>query len=882
MTRIVQRARKLAVVCCALSQHAIASQQPRDTMPAVAARQLRATRLVGAAPRIDGRLDDAAWSAPLEWTANFVQREPRQNAPATDATEATIMFDNDAIYVAARLRSSAPSQIRALVSRRDREESSEQFVVSLDTYHDRRTAYTFAITAAGVRIDYYHPSDFEGRREYTFDPVWEGRTSIDSVGWTAEFRIPFTQLRFSGADVQTWGVNFVRRIPATNEEDFWMLVKRDDTGWASRMGELVGIHGTRTSRRIEVVPYVASDATRASVVSRENPFSHRMSAAYRAGADVKVGLGSSFTLDATFNPDFGQVEADPAEVNLSGFETIFSERRPFFLEGTQLFNGRGNFYSRRIGAPPPGSAGGTFRESPTNSTILGAAKVSGRLPSGVSAGVLTAVTAQESARFYDSTTHVFGSAIVAPRTAYGVVSAQKEFGRNSSTVNVMLTGVDRDVARSSPLAAMLTRHAYSGLIDGRYRWGGGMYDFNAYATFSRVDGDSLAILAQQRSNRRFYQRPDATHFRVDPSRTSLGGFSAALGHSKLSGRHWLWDLDLSWESPGLEFNDAGRIGSSDDQNLYADIVYRETTPGTQLRNYSLGIANYDAWNFAGDLEGATFEAFSNVTLRNFWTAALSVSYSARALSDNLSRGGPMMGTPSSVGVSSGIGSNAASRRRWRMDISTSRDELGGWNIAPAASVIARVGSRFEFTGEPRFSASETARQYVTARNDGRAVTYGGRYIFAAIRRSEVALRMRANFALTPSTTIESYFEPFVSSGRYDTFGELAASRALALREYGTMGTTITAPDDNGRRTVAADGRVFVLPNYDFSVRSFRSNVVLRSEWRPGSTLFLVWQQNRSLNDQVGRPVGPSNLVDALSAPGTNFFSAKMSFWLPVR
>lgn len=882
MTRIVQRARKLAVLCCALAQHRLVAQQSRDTSTTITVRQLHVTRLVGAAPRIDGRLDDAAWHGPLEWTSDFVQREPKQNAPATDATEATVMFDNDAIYVAARLKSATPSQIRALVSRRDREESSEQFVISLDTYHDRRTAYTFAITAAGVRIDYYHPSDFEGRREYTFDPVWEGRTHIDSTGWTAEFRIPFTQLRFSDADIQTWGVNFVRRIPATNEEDFWMLVKRDDTGWASRMGELVGIHGTRTLRRIEVVPYVASDATRASVVDHTNPFSHRMNAAYRAGADVKVGLGSSFTLDATFNPDFGQVEADPAEVNLSGFETIFSERRPFFLEGTQLFNGRGNFYSRRIGAPPPGFAGGTYRDAPTNTTILGAAKISGRLPSGVSAGVLTAVTAQESARTYDSTSHVFGSTIVAPRTEYGVVSAQKEFGRNSSTVNVMLTGVNRDVAHNSPLAALLTRHAYSGLLDGRYRWAGGMYDVNAYATFSRVDGDSLAILAQQRSNRRFYQRPDATHFHVDPSRTSLGGFSAAVSHSKMSGRHWLWDVDLSWESPGLEFNDAGRIGSSDDQNLFADIVYRETSPGTQLRNYSLGIANYDAWNFAGDLAGATVEVFSNVTFRNFSTASLSVSYNARALSDNLSRGGPMMSTPSSVSMSTGLGSNAASRRRWRVDVASSRDELGGWNISPSASMIARVGSRFEFTAEPRFTASTNATQYVTTRSEGRAITYGSRYIFAAIRRSEVALRMRANFALTPSTTIESYFEPFVSSGRYDSFGELAAPRALALLRYGTVGTTITAPDANGRRTVAVNGNAFVLPNYDFSVRSFRSNVVLRSEWRPGSTLFLVWQQNRSLNDQVGRPVGPSNLIDALSAPGTNFFSAKVSFWLPVR
>lgn len=858
---------------------ALLAQTPTGS---AAPRQMRVTRLQGAAPNIDGRLNDAAWSQSLDWTTGFVQREPLQNAPATDPTEATIAFDDDALYIAARLKSSSPAQIRALVSRRDREETSEQFIVSLDTYRDRRTAYTFAITAAGVRIDYYHPNDFEGRREYTFDPVWEGRVHIDSTGWTAEMRIPFTQLRFADADVQTWGVNFVRRIPATNEEDYWILVKRDDTGWSSRMGELVGIQGTRVSRRIELVPYVASDATRASVVNPSNPFSKRTTAAYRAGADVKVGLGSSFTLDATFNPDFGQVEADPAEVNLSGFETIFSERRPFFLEGTQLFNQRGNFYSRRIGAPPPGFAGGTYRDAPVNSTILGAAKITGRLPSGVSGGVLTALTAEESARNFDASTGTFGSAIVAPRTAYGIVSAQKEFGRNSSTLSGMLTGVDRQLADGSPLAAQLARRAYSGYLDGRYRWAGGMYDVNAFVAFSQVVGDSLAILAQQRSNRRFYQRPDAKHIHVDPSRTSLGGYSATVSHSKVSGRHWLWDIDLGWESPGLELNDAGRLGSGDDQNISADIVYRETTPGAVFRGYSIGIFQGVGWNFAGDLASKDLEIFSNATFKNFWTSSLSISRSGAALSDNLSRGGPMMGVPASVNGSLSLANNSASRTRARVSLSAGRDDLGGWYVSPSALTSARVGSRLELSAEPRLNASGTPRQYLTTRNDGHPATYGNRYIFGALRRSEVALRVRANFALTPRTTIETYFEPFVSSGDFDQFGELAAPRDLRLRAYGTDGTTITAPDANGRRTVSDGATTFVLPNADFNVRSFRSNVVLRSEWRLGSTLFLVWQQNRNANDPIGTIVRPSQLLDVLSAPGSNFFSAKVSWWLPVR
>lgn len=890
MSSLFQRAIPLALFCGVSVSLLSASIARGQAMPSAASstgattssRTLHVTRITGTAPRIDGKLDDAAWASASDWTSHFVQREPRQNEPATDPTEATILFDDDAIYIAARLKSSTPDNIRALVSRRDREETSEQFVVSLDTYHDRRTAYTFAITAAGVRIDYYHPSDFEGRREYTFDPVWEGRAHIDATGWTAELRIPFTQLRFADADVQTWGINLVRLIPATNEEDFWVLVKRDDTGWSSRMGELVGIQGTRKSRRIEVVPYAATDATMASTVDKANPFAEKLSAGYRVGADLKVGLGSSFTLDATFNPDFGQVEADPAEVNLSGFETIFSERRPFFLEGTQLFNGRGNFYSRRIGAPPPGFGGGTFRDAPVNSTILGAAKLSGRLPSGVSAGVLSALTAQETASNYDTTTRTFGSAIIAPRTLYNVVSAQKEFGRNSSTANLMLTSVDRDLPTGSPMTTFLARHAYSGISDVRLRWGGGMYDASAFAGFSLLQGDSLAMIAQQRSNRRFYQRPDATHFRVDSSLTSFSGYYTGINHSKLSGKHWLWDIDLSFESPNFELNDIGRLGSSDDQVFSADIVYRETTPNAVLRNYNVGFAEFESWNFAGDGTGHQVQLFGNLTFANFWSAALAFNRDGSAYSDNLARGGPMMIVPGGVSMSAGFGTNAASRRRLLLDFSAGRDDLGGWRVNPSATVTARVGSRLELRAEPRFSANETRQQYVTTRNDGRAVNYGGRYVFAALRRSELAVRLRANFALTPRSTIESYFEPFASTGQYDRFGELRAPRELALRAYGTDGTTISAPDANGRRAVVDGASAFTLPNLDFNVKSFRSNVVFRSEWRPGSTLFLVWQQNRSANDPARTLVRPSNLLDALSAPGSNFFSAKVSFWLPVK
>jgi hypothetical protein len=487
-------------------------------------------------PRIDGRLDEPVWRQ-ARFNREFVQRDPQQGQPATQQTEVAFVYTEEALYVGARMHADS-GQVRALVTRRDREETSDQLLVSLDTYHDLRTAYTFAVTAAGVRIDYYHPSDFEGARQYGYDPVWEAATQVDSTGWSAEIRIPFTQLRFNAADPQVWGVNVARLTPARNEVAYWQLVGRNETGWSSRMGELVGIQGIRPSRRVELFPYAASEARVFSQVDAANPFSEKRETAVRFGGDVKMGLGPSLTLDATFNPDFGQVEADPAEVNLSAFETTFAERRPFFIEGTQILGGRGEFYSRRIGAPPPIRPPSNFAETRANSTILGAAKVTGRLASGLTLGLLSAVTDRELVRTYNVTSNAFSDYEVSPRTGWGVVALQQEFGqaaRTSAVANLMLTAVERALPDTGLLATALNRRAYTGLADYRIRWRGGQYDASAFIGFSFIEGDSAAILLQQRSSRRYYQRPDYKKARLDPSRTSLFGWKAGINHSKLSG-----------------------------------------------------------------------------------------------------------------------------------------------------------------------------------------------------------------------------------------------------------------------------------------------------------------------------------------------------------
>lgn len=849
--------------------------------PALAdAQTIQAVRLdAGPGIRVDGHLSEPVWQAPSAIT-RLTQREPNEGAPAIENTEVRFAYDDDALYVGARMFSRDPKAIRALVRRRDSEGSSEQILVSLDTYRDRRTAYTFSVTPAGVRIDYYHGSDNRGG-DYGYDPVWQASTRIDSAGWTAEMRIPFSQLRFSPRERQEWGVNVARLVPARNEESYWVLVRRNETGWSSRMGTLTGIRGIRPSRRLEAIPYVAADSRFQRVEDPTDPFQHANESAARAGGDLKMGLGPNLTLDVTLNPDFGQVEADPAVVNLSAFEIFFDERRPFFAEGANLFARRSLFYSRRIGAPPPG-AGRTsadFAEESENTTILGAAKLTGRLPSGLSVAALTAVTDQERVRTFDVATQRFGRAIVAPRTGYGVAAAQQEFGEDASTLGGMLTMVQRDLDAGSPLASLLPRSAVSGIVDGRRRWQRGKYDLNFWAGFSHVRGDSAAILRQQLSPRRYWQRPDAAYVGVDSSRRALSGALFGVGHSKMGGKHWLWDVDYLHETPAFEPNDIGAYGTVDNRFAQVQVRWRETQPSRWYRSYVLGAGSQHGWSYHWLRRNREASLSANFVLPNFWELRTDYWRNARAYSDRLTRGGPIMGTPRGWGAAIEMENSEGARNRWGVEIGGDRNEIGGWETGVELSLSARPGDRWEMRFDPEWTRERDTRQYVMTQSGGRGggETFGSRYVFAAVDLSEISGSIRVSYTFTPNLTLETYAEPFASSGRFHSFGELLRPRGRSLLVYGTGGTTI-ARNPDGSHTVTDGAASFDIEPEDFNVRSLRSNVVLRWEWRPGSTMYLVWQQDRSADRALGT-ARPSDLWDAFRTSGDNFLAIKVSYWL---
>ncbi len=849
------------------------------TAAAAARKQARATPLGGARIHVDGRLDDPAWHA-AQWISDFVQKEPNEGAEPTERTEVAFLYDGHALYVAARMYSDDPSKIQAPLSRRDNGLQAEHIWISLDTYQDRRTAYSFGVTASGVRLDWYHPSDNELHIDPRFDPVWEAKATIDSVGWTAELRIPFSQLRFTAKDVQVWGLNIDRWVPSRREDIFWIPVPKNETGWSSRMGELVGIEGIRPARRLELLPYVAGNAVLAPDAAAANPFDGNELDG-RAGADLKMGLGPNLTLDATVNPDFGQVEADPAVVNLTAFEIFFPERRPFFTEGSQLLDSQ-MFYSRRIGARPRGEASGDFVDYPDASTILGAAKVTGRLPSGLSVGGLAAVTAREEASTYDSTAGA-AAATVAPLTTFGVARLQQEFGANASTVGGQVTVVRRDLSAGDPLAAIYPREAYSGRVDWNLRFARGAYELGGVVAVSHVRGDSVALLGIQESSVHYFQRPDANHVEVDSSRTALTGYVARLEFEKNSGRHWLYSVDLFRESPAFDPNDAGRLGNADGQGAFAELRYRETRPGTAFYSYELGFNTGGEWNFGGDRQFYTTRLDAELTWKNYWTTGLTFWVDYRSQSHSLTRGGPSMGTPQSWATIASLANSFAATTRWNARVFYGKDELGGETYRLSGGLSVRPGPRWQLSVNPNYLRAIDPRQYVDTYGGGSSATYGGRYVFAFIDQSTLAAQLRLNYTFSPDLTLELYAEPFASSGRYYGFGELEAARSHDLRGYGTDGTTI-AREGDGSYTVTDNGGAdtLLIPNPDFNVLSFRSNLVLRWEWRPGSTLYLVWQQSRESSDSRGEHVGPGSLWDARLAPGENFLALKVSYWIPVR
>jgi hypothetical protein len=866
---------------------------------------------------VDGRLDDAAWRM-VPVGAGFVQGEPVEGIPAEQDTEVRFAFSGDALYVAARMHDDDPDGIADQLVRRDEQGQFDFIRVQLDPNLDRRTGYVFQVSAANVQRDEYLYND--QRMDDAWNAVWESAVSRDAGGWNVEIRIPLSQIRYdAGSDLQTWGINVSRRRLASNELSYFSLKSRVVNGLVSQFGTLEGVQIPASVRRMEARPYVLSSVHRGPT-EEGNPFFDGTAAAGRTGVDLRLGLGSAFTLDATLNPDFGQVESDPAVINLSAFEVFQEERRPFFVEDAQVLSfqlsGRQNnlFYSRRVGRSPQGGSpsGAAFVDRPDNATILGAAKLTGRTTSGLSVGALVAMTDQESGRALMSSDGEGGIEpyLVEPRSEYGVVRAQQDLRGGLTQVGGIATLAKRNLPGSGEFD-FLSSSAVSVGLNFEHQWADRTWKVEGTFAGSHVRGDSTAMIRVQRASNHLYHRPDATRLAVDSAATSLSGLEWRLQLDKQNGRHLTGGVWLGQVTPGFEINDLGFSQNTEKLDAGFRLNYREIEPGALFRSYNISFFTFHNWSHEA-LDNATsleswkfaqtsgsFNFNTRAELLNWWGINADVSVNPHTYSRNMTRGGPVMMDPGSARASFRFNSD----RRKAFGFGAGGDYRkgfqgsgGNWSVGAEASF--RPSPRVEMSVQPRWSRATDASQYVTSTSTlAFDPTYGRRYLFAELERTTLSMETRLDVSLSPALTFQLFAQPLLSSGDYVSYRQLASPFTYDFVEL-TPGTASTGPEELVCRggllcpTTDADGDVtqnadfdgdgfvdFSFSDRDFNRRSLIGNAVLRWEYRPGSTLFLVWQrqQRGGINDgsfDLGRDIGA--LFDA---PADNVFMVKVNYWL---
>jgi hypothetical protein len=874
-----------------------AAQQPTVTTtaatPAGPPRTMRAVRRTGPIT-IDGKLDDAAWAA-AEPSGSMVQSYPAPGAAAPDQTEVRVLYDDDALYVGIRMFDAHPDSIAAGLARRDATAAtgiySDWVHLIIDSYHDRRTAFRFSATPRAVQKDVYTFND--GSEDTNWDAVWEVGTRVDSLGWVAEYRIPLSQLRFGGdsASGRVWGFQVQRDIARRNERDTWAPWTPQDGGFVSRFGDLTGLQGIRVPERLEITPYVSSTFTRAPG-DPADPFYDHSHNKPSLGGDLKYGLPGGLTLSATVNPDFGQVEVDPAVVNLSAFETSFPEKRPFFLEGSDVFsfgqvvrhNDYGSqtyLYSRRVGRQPQlGVPANTlFSDIPTQTTIAGAAKVTGKTGPWTM-GILDAVTTEQRARVLGPSGLRYDRP-VEPLTNYFAGRVKRDFRGGATTVGGMLEQTSRAVGDTA-FAPFLRSDATFGGIDFEHDMANRTWIASGFLGGTAVRGSAAAIAATQRTSTHYFQRPDSAllHLSYDSTRTSLRGYIGELALSKNGPT--FGSVAVKTSSPGLELNDLG-LQSRTDYKAISTLIGRQSfTAGSHLRSWDAYVYQNDAFNGGGRGIFHGYAASADATFLNLWSTSGTLIYTADAYDEVLLRGGPEGRQPAVTQVNLSVTSD--SRRPVVLGLNTSyaHDILDGYYKQLSPSMDLRPSSNVHLNFSPTWSRLHDLEQLVRTVTDPRATsTYGRRYVLATLTQSTLSLDTRVDITISPTLSFVMYAQPFVSSGRYEGYKELVAPGTYSFAEYGP--TQISYDAANSQYVVHPDDPAgapsFTIDQPNFSVRSLRGNAVVRWDYRPGSSLYFVWQQERSDFEPIGDFDGRRDVGAIFRTIPTNVFLMKATYWI---
>lgn len=829
---------------------------------------------------LDGKLDEKVWSQTRP-ANDFVVKDPIEGALPEETAEVRFVYDNDYLYIGCRMWRKEPEKIQSFIARRDNMGNSERIIISLDTYNDGATAYTFAITATGVRSDYFHASDDEGDRDYNYDPIWSGKSHIDSLGWTAELRLPFNQLRFNEADELVWGININQYTPTNREDIYWVLIPKNSSGWSSKFGKLQGLRGIKQSKRIELTPYITAGLEYDTRSIPNDPYYNKWDKDLRYGVDFKMGLGPNITLDATVLPDFGQVEADPAVINLTEFETYFDEKRQFFIEGNNLFqNSQINYYySRRIGATSYYPSSSNYSDMPNSSTLLAATKLTGRLGSGLSFGLMSCLTDSEFGYFRDSASAPEHKEIVQPLAFYNIFRIKQETDQQGSYFGLLITSVNRN-NETNELKLYNNDAGYSGGVDWSLYFDDKTYLFEGNIGMSYVLGSTSRMIKLQRETTQNFQRPDASHLSVDSSANSLSGLVGHLGLSKIAGKHWLFGTKLLIETPELNLNDFGRLMHADEITPSFDIRYRENKPNNYFQAYSFTLSQLVRYNFAGEMMTSVSSFKTNLSFLNKSSLVIGVNATPINFSDTRTRGGIKMAITPDLYWWLYYSTDWSKPFQFIASFDNSFS-LTEKNYYDASVRFIYNYTRWKFDVLFNYTFGRDDQQYIATLDGGNPDTYFKRYLFGKLDKNSLSTSFKVNYSFTPDLTIECFAEPAFTDGKYLSYSELKNNKSYKMKEYGKAeGTTISF--DNERNATITDGNeTFSIERMDFFFKSLRSNIVLRWEYQSGCVLYAVWQFANQDYTNYWKTLSFNEYNSVFSNAGINNFMIKFSYWLPV-
>lgn len=842
---------------------------------------------------LDGIPSEEAWNA-VEWGGDFTQWQPNEGKPPSQQTNFKILYDDKFLYIGYRCHDLSPDSIIRRMGRRD-EFPGDWVEVNIDSYHDKRTAFSFTFSVSGVRNDEFVSND-GNNWDASWNPIWYAKAHTDERGWTAEIKIPFSQLRYGNETEKVWGIQVMRRLFRKEERSTWQFIPQNSGVWVSRFGELHGIKNIPMHRQIEIAPYIIMQADKYKE-EPGNPFAKGFDGKVTAGLDGKLAITNDLILDFTINPDFGQVEADPSQVRIDGFQNFFQERRPFFIESRNIFDYQltgseagGDydsdllFYSRRIGSSPhgfPNLSNGEYVKYPQNTSILGAAKFSGKTKKGVSIGILESITQREMA-----TIDLNGQKrkeLVEPLTSYFVGRLQKDIKQGNTIIGGIFTAVNREKG----LSDMLHRSAYSGGVDFLHYWKSRTWYVRGNMVFSHVQGTKEAILNTQTSFEHLFQRAGATEVHVDSSRTSLTGMGGTIRFGKIGGKQskigrvFKFETGLTTRSPQLELNDIGFMLTSNEINHFTWMGFHYQRPFSVFRNARINYNHWLRWDYGGTLLYQQLNTNAHATFRNNWQTGTGVTWNPYEVSNNALRGATAIRRPPGIGHSAYMSSD------YRKKVVVNLNTFNFWSPKNAVrGNNAGISLSYQPLDALRVSLASDYSYYMRRKDQFvSAVSYNGltRTIVSEVKQNTLRFTARVSYNITPDLTVQYYGQPFITRPLYDNFGYVSDPMAKKYDDRFYEFTPAQISLVSGRYVVDenSDGVVdYSFGKPDFNFVQFRSNLVVRWEYKPGSELYLVWSRGNTADNalnELDTPLAQSLFDNAFADNSRNIFLIKATY-----